>query len=145
MDAQQANRTELPQLAQVQLQNISQTISKQPNKLKDLFNNNDADSITEVDVINYQPHTNSKLRQANNLIEVRGEALNQIQKRPSTHKNMQSSIKIFEMDKNNSGNAIRKTEELIASQNPENIETNINVNQSEQNLQRGQGSIPMFQ
>ena len=49
--------------------------------------------------------------------------MTQMQKRPSTHKNMQSTPAIFDIDK---GNSVRKTEELNinVNPNPEMLETN---------------------
>ena len=59
------------------------------------------------------------------LIDGQGESINQMQKRPSTHKNMQTTPGIFDIDK---GNSVRKTEELNinVNPNPEMLESNNN-------------------
>lgn len=70
------------------------------------------------------------------MINGQGESINQMQKRPSTHKNMQTTSAIFDIDK---GNSVRKTEELNinVNPNPEMLETNNNngggVNQNQTN------------
>lgn len=77
-----------------------------------------------------------------NCVQRQAESLQQIQKRPSTHKNMQSSNKIFDIDKSNTANAVRKTEEHVVNSNTEAMEPTVmqnaqqTANQSQDQVQR---------
>ena len=111
------------------LQQVNKTAQKQPNKLVDLFGNNDplmGNSISEHEMNDPQNVSNQK-QQARKLIDGQGESLSQMQKRPSTHKNKETGPKIFEIDKSTI-NEVRKTEELniTVNPNPEVVDSNNN-------------------
>lgn len=95
------------------MRGATQTAQKQqPNKLKDLFGN--YDSNTEQEMMNDPQNATTQKTQGGKLIEGQGESITQMQKRPSTHKNMQTTTgKIFDIDK-----SVRKTEDVIITLNP---------------------------